>query len=115
MVAHAICGSHLWRVAPEPQTARNDDVRESVETSKGEAEFDERRRAVLALLGFSPEEPTVTGGNGDDYGIAGLFLRLLDLPDVAVMEVVAIVMGETLASGSAAVEDRKSTRLNSSH
>ena len=104
MVAHAIGGSHLWRVTPEPQTVRSDEVRESIETSKGEAEFDLARRAVLDLLGFSPEEPTVTGGNGDDYGVAGLFLRLLDMPDVAVMEVVAIVMGETLASGSAAVE-----------
>jgi len=33
-----------------------------------------------------------------------LFHRLLDLPDAVVIEVIAIVMGETLASGSAAVE-----------
>jgi ParB family chromosome partitioning protein len=68
MVAHAIGGSHLWRVSPEPQTTRNDLVRESVETCRAETVFDERRRAVLAVLDFSPEEPTVTGGNGDDYG-----------------------------------------------
>jgi ParB family transcriptional regulator, chromosome partitioning protein len=104
MVAHAIVGSHLWTVRPEPQTTRNDEVRESVETSRAEAAFDERRRAVLDLLGFSPEEPTVTGGNGDDYGVASLFLRLIALPDAAVMDVIAVVMGETLASGSAAVE-----------
>jgi ParB family chromosome partitioning protein len=104
MVAHAIGGSHLWRVAPEPQTTRNDEVRESVEVGRGEADFDLARRAVLALLGFSAEEPTVTGGNGDDYGVAGVFHRLLGLPDAAVMEIVAIVMGETLAAGSAAVE-----------
>src|SRR5437763_16786828 len=64
MVAHAIVGSHLWTVRLEPQTTRNDEVRESVETSRAEAVFDERRRAVLDLLGLSPEEPTVTGGNG---------------------------------------------------
>jgi len=104
MVAHAIVGSHLWTVRPEPQATRNDEVRESVETSRGEAVFDERRRAVLDLLGFSAEEPTVTGGNGDDYGVAGLFLRLIELPDPAVMEVIAVVIGETLAAGSAAVE-----------
>jgi ParB family chromosome partitioning protein len=103
MVAHAIGGSHLWRVSPEPQTTRNDEVRESIETSRGEALFDERRRAVLAVLGFSLEEPTVTGGNGDDYGVAGIFLRLIDLPDALVMEIITVVMGETLASGSAAV------------
>jgi len=104
MVAHAIVGSHLFRVTPEPQATRNDEVRESVETCRGEADFDEKRRAVLALLGFSPEEPTVTGGNGDDHDLTGVFHRLLDLPDRAVMDVIAIVIGEALASGSAAVE-----------
>jgi ParB family transcriptional regulator, chromosome partitioning protein len=104
LVAHAIGGSHLWRVTPELQSTRNDEVRDSLDNSKAEADFDERRRAVLAVLGFSPEEPTVTGGNGDDYGVVGIFQRLLDLPDAVVLEVIAIVMGETLASGSAAVE-----------
>ncbi len=103
MVAHAIGGSHLWRVSPEPQTTRNDEVRESIETCRGETVFDERRRAVLTVLDFSAEEPTVTGGNGDDYGVAGIFLRLIDLPDAIVMEIITVVMGETLASGSAAV------------
>jgi ParB/RepB/Spo0J family partition protein len=104
MVAHAIVGSHLWTVRPEPRTTRNDEVRESIETARGEAVFDERRRAVLDLLGFSSEEPTVTGGNGDDYGVAGVFLRLTELPDPAVMEVIAVVIGEAMAAGSAAVE-----------
>ena len=104
MVAHAIVGSHLWRVSPEPQTTRNDEVRESIETARGETVFDERRRAVLDMLGFGSEEATVTGGNGDDYGVAGVFLRLIELPDAAVMEVITVVIGETLAAGSAAVE-----------
>ncbi len=104
MVAHAITGSPLWSVKPEPQTARQAEVRESVETCRGETEFDEKRRAVLDLLNFSPEEPTVTGGNGDDFGLVGVFLALLTLSDHAVMEVIAVVIGETLASGSAVVE-----------
>lgn len=104
MIAHAIAGSPLWGVRREPQSTRDDAVRESVEVSPGEARFDERRRAVLALLHFDPEAPTVVRANGDPYGLVGLFLRLLDLPDVAVMEVVAIVMGETLAAGDPAVD-----------
>lgn len=102
MVAHAIAGSPLWNVRVEPQSARDDDVRESVEVSKAEAVFDEKRRAVLALLGFDAEEPTVTGGNS--MPLAELFQRLLDLPDRAVMDVIAIIMGETLFAGNAAVE-----------
>jgi ParB family chromosome partitioning protein len=102
MVAHAIAGSPLWNVRVEPQSAKDDNVRESVEVSRAEAVFDEKRRAVLALLGFDAEEPTVTGGN--PMSLADLFQRLLDLPDRAVMDVIAIVMGETLFAGSAAVE-----------
>ncbi|OJY60536.1 MAG: chromosome partitioning protein ParB [Sphingobium sp. 66-54] len=101
MVAHAIAGSPLWTVRIEPQASRHDVVRESIETCRGETAFDEQRRAVLALLGVSPEDLTVTGSGGD---VAGLFLRLLDLPDAQVLDVIAIVMGETLASGSVAVE-----------
>jgi ParB family transcriptional regulator, chromosome partitioning protein len=104
MVAHAIVGSHLCTVRPEPQATRNDEVRESVETCRSEAVFHEHRRAVLDLLGFSEDEPTVTGGNGDDYGVTSVFLRLVALPDEDVMRIIAVVIGETLAAGSAAVE-----------
>lgn len=104
MVAHVIAGSPLWGVRIEAQSTRNEGVRESVETCKAEADFDERRRAVLGVLGFDEDTPTVTKGNGDEYGLTGVFLRLLELPDAVVMEVVAIVMGETLFAGSAVVE-----------
>jgi len=107
MLAHAIAGSPLWSVRAEPQTARSDETRESVETSRGETVFDLARRAVLALLGFSPDEPTVVEGRpegADGDTLAAIFWRLLDLPDAAVMDVVAVVMGESLAAGSAAVE-----------
>ena len=102
MVAHVVAGSPLWNVKIEPQSAKDDDVRESIEVSRAEAVFDEKRRAVLAMLGFDAEEPSVTGGN--PMPLAALFQRLLDLPDRAVMDVIAIVIGETLFAGSAAVE-----------
>ena len=104
MVAHAIVGSHLLIVRPEPQTTRNEEVRESLETCRAEAVFDEHRRAALNLLGFSVEEPTVTGGNGDDYSVVGVFLHLVALPDEDVMRIITVVIGETLAAGSPAVE-----------
>jgi len=104
MVAHAIVGSPLWDVRVEPQRASSDAIAESVECCVSEARFDEKRRAVLALLGFDPETPTVTRGYDGDHGIAGLFVRLLQLPDPAVFDVAAIVMGETLEAGSALIE-----------
>ena len=104
MVTHAIAGSPLWRVEVEPQKSRNDAVCESVENASGEARFDEQRRAVLALLDLDPERSTLTDGNGDDAALAALFARLLDLPDPALLDVAAVVMGESLHAGSAAVE-----------
>jgi ParB family transcriptional regulator, chromosome partitioning protein len=104
MVAHAICGSPLWRVEVQDQRSRNAAVTESIETSVAEARFDERRRAVLAVLGFDPESPEVTKGHEPEQGITGLFARLLEIPDRTVMEVLAIVMAETLASGSCLIE-----------
>lgn len=104
MVAHAICGSPLWRVEVQSQRSRNDAITESIEQSVAEARFDERRRAVLAVLGFDPEAATVTKGYEPATGIGGLLARLLDLPDPAVMDVLGIVMAETLASGTPLIE-----------
>jgi ParB family transcriptional regulator, chromosome partitioning protein len=104
MVAHAICGSPLWRVEVQDQRSRNAAITESIETSVAEARFDERRRAVLAVLGFDPESPEVTKGREPMEGITGLFARLLEIPDRTVLEVLAIVMAETLASGTCLIE-----------
>lgn len=104
MVAHAIVGSHLWRIDVEKQRAASDAIAESVEVSVSEAAFDTKRREVLALLGFDPETPTVIGGYDDDHGVAGLFTRLAALSDDAVMSILPVVMGETLAVGSSEVE-----------
>ncbi len=104
MVAHAICGSPLWNVKVQEQRSRKEAINESIETSVAEARFDERRRAVLAVLGFDADEATVTLGHETRNGISGLLLRLLDVPDAVVMEVLGVVMAETLAAGSELVE-----------
>src|SRR5690606_19265236 len=102
-VAHLIAGSPLWSVRAEPQRADKPATLESVETSAAEARFDAKRREALAALGFDGEAPTVLGGAGG-ADAAELFRRLLALPDEAVLGVLAVVMGEALASGSEAVE-----------
>src|SRR3546814_18466268 len=99
MVAHAIVGSHLWRVDVEKQRAASDAIAESVEVSASEATFDTKRREVLALLGFDPETLTVVGGSDGAPGIAGLFARLAALSASEVMGILPVVMGETLAVG----------------
>lgn len=104
VVVHAIVGSSLFRVSPEPQRAHNDAVAESVETCASETAFDAKLREVLALLGFDEDTLTVIGGYGGEHGLSGLFSQLLDLTDEAVLGILAIVMAEALESGSALIE-----------
>ncbi len=107
MVAHVIAGSALWRVQPEPQAVKSDAVRVSLDESRAEAVFDARRREVLALLGLDADEATVTGSGG--YGgrhrsICALLARLTTLADGDVLDLLTLVMGETLAARSPEVE-----------
>jgi ParB family transcriptional regulator, chromosome partitioning protein len=104
MVAHAIVGSPLWKVEVQSQRSRNEAITESIETSIAETKFDERRRAVMTCLGFDPDRATVADCTFSRKDIGPLVERLLDLPDPVVMEVLAVVMAETLASGSDLIE-----------
>src|SRR3546814_8426169 len=81
MVAHAIAGSPLWKVEVQSQRTRNDAVNESIETCSAEVQFDERRRAVLGVLGFDAERATVTSGRYSGDPIGPLVERLMELPD----------------------------------
>jgi len=104
MVAHAIGGTHLWRIDPDPRRAQNDSVAESADGSTAEAVFDGYRRAAQTALGYPEDEGRLVGRHGRVLGVPQLFDQLMNLPDGQVMEIVAVVMGETLASGSSAVE-----------
>ncbi|MBX3566317.1 MAG: DUF3363 domain-containing protein [Sphingomonas sp.] len=81
MIAHAVCGSSLWRVEPEPQASRNEAVSASIAASLGEAAFDARRRAALDLLGMDEERGNVVRRFGDQDSLPAIFLRLTLLPD----------------------------------
>ncbi|WP_066548623.1 MULTISPECIES: ParB/RepB/Spo0J family partition protein [unclassified Sphingomonas] len=100
-VAHMIAGSPLWSVRIEQQRAATPIV-ESVELSASEAAFDAKRRAMLAVLGFDGDTPTLAGGEG--LGLATLFTRLLPLADEQVLTILAIIMGETLHARSEMVD-----------
>jgi ParB family chromosome partitioning protein len=103
MLAHAIVGSVLWNVRPDPQRADKPATAESVETSVSEAAFDQKRRAALAFLDFDPEALTLVRG-GQCAGIEEVFERLLCLADEEVLAILSIVMGETLEAGAPVVK-----------
>lgn len=101
MVAHVIAGSPLWTVRAEDQHVRHEAIATSVETCAAETLFDEKRRAVQALLDVAPDARNVTGGSED---LPAIFARLVRLADHDVMAILAVVMGETMQAGSAIVE-----------
>jgi ParB family transcriptional regulator, chromosome partitioning protein len=104
MVAHAIAGSPLWKVEVQSQRSRNEAVTDSIGNSLAEARFEERRLAVLGVLGFDVERASVTSDRCSGASLGPLVERLIELPDPVVMEVLAVVMAETLASGSELIE-----------
>ncbi|WP_242139633.1 ParB/RepB/Spo0J family partition protein [Sphingomonas sp. TREG-RG-20F-R18-01] len=100
-VAHMIAGSPLWTVRVEQQRAA-DAVVESVESSLSEAMFDARRRKLLTVLGLDPEMPVIAGN--DSEGLSALFLRLVALDEGTVLDILSVVMGETLHAHSDIVD-----------
>ena len=104
LAAHVIASSDHYRVEVQSYVCAKDEVQQSVETCAAEVMFDERRRAVLAVLGFDGEDLTVTARRAGQRQFAPIFARLLELPDPVVLEILGIVMGETLAAGSEAIE-----------
>lgn len=101
LAAHILCGSHLWKVAPEPQRSGRNETDASVQASPVQAAFLDRKKEVLALLDL-PEGAGLVATHGDDG--AAIFARLLSLSDADVRRVLTVAMAESLEAGSAFVE-----------
>lgn len=103
MVAHAIAGSALWSVRPADTSSRNESIAASLAAAPATGALAERRRNALALLGMDEARTSLCQ---DRYGadLVPVLHRLLALPDEDVMQVLALVMAETLSPGSEVVE-----------
>ena len=105
MVAHAIVGSGLWQVRPEPQRSRHEATLESVGGSEAQTAFAAERKVVLGLLGLDVTDARpIIRGNGDDYALCDVFARLLKLSEIDVLTILSYVMAESLEVGNASVE-----------
>lgn len=103
MVAQAVAGAAYWRVDPEPQRSGHEAVAASLAASPAQAAFAERRAAASKQLGLSGDRVCVVGRRFEG-GAAAIFARLLPMSDAEVLDLAAVVMGESLAAGSAEVE-----------
>jgi ParB family chromosome partitioning protein len=101
LAVHAMCGSRLWKVAPEPQRSGRNETDASVQASPAQAAFIASRQEVLTLLGLS-EGAGLVATHGDEP--AAIFARLLALSDAEVRRVLTVIMADSLEAGSALVE-----------
>ena len=102
-VAHLVTRSGHWRVDVEEQNTRKEATAESLANSESEKQFFAHRAHALAALGHDDETTLVaTEQFGGDP--CEVFVRLLSLSDADVLHILAVAMGETLMSGSPAVE-----------
>lgn len=106
LVAHAVVGSPYWQVEADPRRSAAECVAQSLEASPAEAAFRARRTQVAKTVGLNAGQNGGRNlvGQSPGGGLPGLFVKLLSLPDADVLALAAVVIGETLASGSEAVE-----------
>jgi len=102
MVAHAMAGSWLWNVRPDPLRAPTPDIAGSHALCAARQDFASARATAQSLLGLETDDDAVTGASCVE--LSSLFQHLLTLTDDDVLSILAVVMAETLAVGSGAVE-----------
>jgi ParB family chromosome partitioning protein len=103
LVAHAIAGSPFWQVKADPRPPHDPAVAASLAASSAETAFAARRKAAADAVGLGRGDEPILGRRQGD-GAAALFAQLLAVPDDAVLALAAVVMAESLANGSDAVE-----------
>jgi ParB family chromosome partitioning protein len=102
MVAHAIARSSLWNLQCERQQAGKPETEQSVIASKAQAVFNEKRAAVLVRLGLDPD-CTLIAARGRPP-LPAILELLTDFTDEEVLDLIPIVMGESIEASSDVVE-----------
>lgn len=102
LLAHALAGSRYWRVETDPLGGGSQGTAQSVAGGAAETKFGAARGRVLQHLGLVGDGAVVARGYAG--GPSAVFAKLLALDEAQVLEVAAVVMGETLAAGSVEVE-----------
>ena len=104
MVAHVLGGGRWWRVAPERQAPHSDAVGAAVAALPTEAGFAVLSEEMASLLDLDDGEGTLVANDTTGTRTAAIFAKLLEMPDKEVNRLLAVVMAETLAAGTALID-----------
>ena len=102
MLAHAIARPPLWDVQCERQRASKPETEQSVIASRAQAAFNENRTAALVRLGIDPDTTLV--GAPRHPALTDILGVLIELSDEDVLDLLPIVMGESIEAGGEAVD-----------
>jgi ParB family chromosome partitioning protein len=100
MLAHAIGGGRWWKVEPEAQRPETPAIGEAVAGLASESAFVKRRAKAAKMLRVDTDSAPIVGHDASGYRTTEVFARLLDMTDAQVLQVLAVVMAETLAAGA---------------
>jgi ParB family chromosome partitioning protein len=100
MLAHVIGGGRWWKIEPEPQRPETPAIGEAVAALASEGVFAKKRAKAVKLLRTDAEGAAIGGHDGNGARTLEIFTRLLDMTDAQVVQVLAVVMAETLAAGT---------------
>lgn len=100
MLAHAIGGGRWWKVEAEPQRPAATEIGGAAARLRSEGAFAKRRGKAAKLLRVDAVDSNLVGHDASGARTIEVFARLLDMTDAQVMQVVAVVMAETLAVGT---------------
>ena len=103
MLVHVVCGGSLWKIEPERQQVASEAIGGALSSLPSRAAFATEREAARQMLGLDDgDAPLVAQGKG--VNIADALAKLMVLSDKDVLRILAVVMAETLASGTALID-----------
>ncbi len=104
MLAHVIAGASRWRIEPERQQAASEAIATALSALPSQTAFTAEREAARQLLGWNEPDGPLIAYDNSVARTADVLAQLIALTDKEVMRVLALVMAEALASGTALID-----------
>ena len=104
MVAHVVAGASRWRTERECQQAESDAIATAISALPSQAAFAIERESARQLLGWNDPDGPLVAHDGQGARTAAVLAKLIALSDQEVMRLLAVVMAEALASGTALID-----------
>ena len=103
LLAHLIGGGKWWKVGCEPQSPHSESIGGAIAALPTHAAFIALRDEVAGLLGFD-DAGALVDHDGSGERTVLVFAKLLEMADKDVNRLLAVVMAETLAAGTALID-----------